>query len=150
MLPIINGKGYDWADITIFANAVAPLLDVTGIDYSSTQETTPQYGRGNKPRRYGRGNWSGSGKLKMQRSESDKFIPLLAATSTTGRMYDHAPFPIVVAYAPDIAQPPSKDELLGVRITGHSLGVEQGATEVIDEFDFVILGGIKRNGVLIG
>jgi hypothetical protein len=111
----INGKHYDWEDISlILPNGSASGF--TEIKYSDEQPVTPHYGKGAIPRGYGRGNYSASGSLVMDRDEWEKLKDELAGSGKGGGIYDHAPFTIVVSYA-DYDMPEVVDTLKSVKIT---------------------------------
>lgn len=96
----INGKNYDWEDIHV-VTLDGEQIGITEIKYTDGQSVTARYGRGAVPRGYGRGNYEASGSMVLDRDEWEKFKLALKATSGTGGIYDHTPFPIVVSYAND-------------------------------------------------
>jgi hypothetical protein len=91
----INGKSYDWEDISVILPH-GTAAGITEIKYSDEQPVTAHYGKGAIPRGYGRGNYSASGSMVLDRDEWEKLKAELAAG---GGIYDHAPFTVVVSYA---------------------------------------------------
>lgn len=65
----VNGISYGWGDVDV----KIPGLDlvVQEISYDDEQEMEESYGKGNKPRGYGKGNYKASGKLSMHRDDYD-------------------------------------------------------------------------------
>jgi hypothetical protein len=93
----INGKKYDWEDVSVtLPSGVA--VGITEIKYEDEQPVTAHYGKGAVPRGYGRGNYAASGSMVLDRDEWEK-LKVYCVASGKGRIYDHRPFPIVVAYA---------------------------------------------------
>ncbi|WP_446424090.1 hypothetical protein [Mailhella sp.] len=95
----INGRNYDWEDIHV-ALPSGEAVGITEIKYSDSQTIEARYGRGSVPRGYGRGNYEASGSMVLDRDEWERLKIVLAALGG-GAIYDHTPFPIIVAYAND-------------------------------------------------
>lgn len=96
----INGRQYDWEDIHV-ATLSGEQIGITEIKYTDGQSIEARYGRGAVPRGYGRGNYEASGSMVLDRDEWEHLKESLVGTSSTGDIYGHRPFPIVVAYAND-------------------------------------------------
>ena len=96
----VNGRNYDWEDMHIVLPS-GEAVGITEIKYTDGQSIEARYGRGAVPRGWGRGNYEASGSMVLDRDEWEKFKLALKATSGTGGIYDHTPFPIVVSYAND-------------------------------------------------
>lgn len=94
-----NGKSYDWESITV-TGPTGIVAGITEIKYTDGQAITARYGRGSVPRGYGRGNYEASGSFVMDRDEWERLKAALVASSSGG-IYDHTPFTIVVSYAND-------------------------------------------------
>lgn len=109
----INGKMYDWEDITVtLPTGVA--VGITGIKYEDEQPVTAHYGKGAVPRAYGRGNYTASGSIELDRDEWEK-LKVYCVASGGGNIYDHVPFTVVVSYA-NRDQPPIVDTLKSCKI----------------------------------
>ena len=137
----INGKQYDWEDITIMLpNGVA--VGITEINYSDERPVEPRYGRGAVPRGYGRKNYKATGSMTLDRDEAS-----LLQAALGGSFYKGKPFPIVVSYAND-DQAPVVDLLPDVKITKTDTSAKQDDDNAGQmKFDFVILSPIKWNGI---
>lgn len=142
----INGQLYDWEDITVTLPS-GEAIGITEIKYEDGQEVEPRYGRGSTPRGYGRKNYESSGSMVLDRDEGERLHTALMESSSGG-IYDHKPFPIVVAYANnDMGQ--IVDTLKSCKITKITGG---GAAQGDDNaspfsYDFKILEPILYNGV---
>jgi hypothetical protein len=95
----INGRQYDWEDISVVLPSGA-AVGITEIKYEDGQDIEARYGRGAVPRGYGRKNYEASFSYVLDRDEWEIHKLVLAATGG-GKIYDHLPFPIVVAYCND-------------------------------------------------
>lgn len=142
----INGKNYDWEDISVMLpNGQA--VGITEIKYEDSQTVTARYGKGAKPRGYGRGNYEASGSMVLDRDEWEKFKIYLAATGK-GKILDHTPFTIVAMYANDDMGTVT-DTLNSCKISKFSGG---GASQGDDNAspmtcEFTILEPILYNGI---
>ena len=93
----INGRQYDWEDITTTLPS-GEAVGITEIKYEDSQEVEARYGKGAVARWYGRKNYEASFSMVLDRDEWERLKPVLVA-SGGGGIYDHKPFPIVVNYA---------------------------------------------------
>ncbi len=146
MSVMINGKQFDWGDITI---SLLPLTSVVysakSISWDEELEAEAVYGKGRNPIGYGKGNWKASGKMEMLKSEFEA----LALTATNGILnLDPRTTVINVLYnnIGDSLVPVSVNTLSGIRFTKVSDSASQGDKELKVSLDFLILGDIKRNG----
>ncbi len=92
-IPLINGKGYAWANVSLTI-AGAPVVGVTSINYSDTEDKQNSYGSGKYPTERGEGNYEAVVDITLRASELDA----LAAKSPTGRLQDFGVFDIIVSY----------------------------------------------------
>lgn len=138
----INKKVYDWSSVDIKFSDFE--LELQEISYDDELEKDAAYGKGNKPRGYGTGNYKAEGKMSMTRDDFDDFLDYCKGKGK--KIYELEIPKIVVAYANDSEQT-RIDTLSKVTITKLSNGVSQGDKEVKIDMDFLIIGGINRNGV---
>lgn len=90
----VNGKNYDWGDVDVKFPGL--VLVVQEISYDDEQDMEESYGRGYKPRGFGKGNYKASGKLSMLR---DDYEDLLAFCKARGVSFYDLELPsIVVSY----------------------------------------------------
>lgn len=116
----INGKRYDWEDITI--NMLhGTAINITDISYSDEQPITLRYGKGSVPQGYGRGNYSSSASFTIDLEEWERMKAQLGTS-----IYDHEPFAITISYA-DSGAGTITDKLPMVKITKVSTSNSQGS-----------------------
>ena len=91
----VNGKVYDWADVDFKIPGLD--IEVQEISYDDELDQEAVYGRGNKPRGFGTGNYSSTGKISLLR---DDYHKLLAYCKAKGVSFFKLQFPsVVVSYA---------------------------------------------------
>ena len=102
------------------------------------------YGRGNRPRGYGKGNYKASGKMSMLRDDYDDVLDYCKAT---GKPFFGVELPsVVVSYA----NPGGRtriDELKRVVFVKRSHKAAQGDKTLTVDIDLMIVGGIVEDGV---
>ena len=138
----VNGKNYDWGDVDVKFPGL--VLVVQEISYDDEQDMEESYGRGYKPRGFGKGNYKASGKLSLLR---DDYEDLLAFCKARGVSFYDLELPsIVVSYA-DNGKAISTDELKKVRPIKRTHKAAQGDKSLSVDVDLMIVGGIITNGV---
>lgn len=146
MSVVINGKQFDWGDITISLLPITPIVfTAKTISWEEEFEATPVYGKGRVPVGYGKGNWRASGKLEMLKSEFEALniiapngvLGLDPRTTTINVLYDNIGEGLA---------PLAVNTLTNIRFTKISDTATQGDKELKVAVDFLILGDIKRNG----
>ena len=75
----VNGKAYDWGDVDVKLPGL--VLEVQEISYDDELEQEEVYGKGNKPRGYGTGNYKASGKISLLRDDYDQLLVLYSFDS---------------------------------------------------------------------
>jgi hypothetical protein len=119
-MAIINGRQYEFADLTLFLGG----RDVTGfrgIKYTSKQEKEPLYGKGNKPMSIQKGNISYEGEITMTQSELETL-----KLSGKGSVL-HLSLNAVVCYGnPAQGDMLITDKLFGIQFTEESKEYKQG------------------------
>lgn len=141
---MINGKRFAWEDVTIRLPQ-GTAVDVSKIEYGDEKDIRPVYGKGSMPRGFGSGNYKAEGKLTLLREEYERLLTV-AKVLTPLRLYNLTPVEVVVSYANE-DQPTVTDTLQQVKFTKVNTSADQGAEKVEVELDFVILGGIRWNGL---
>lgn len=92
-VPVVNGITPSWGNITI--NVLGTTIkDVTSINYDEEQEVELQYGAGNQPVGYAKGNITYSGNITLKVDVLEN----LAAIAPNRRIQDIPLFTIVVKY----------------------------------------------------
>lgn len=136
---MINGDSYSWSqiDITILGRR---LEGVSGINYTSSQEKTNNYGRGNKPISRGKGKKSYSGSITLKEEE----IKAIEAAIPAGKdIVDIKPFPIIVAFSNNGIHTIHK--LLHCEFMDRGVEVNTDTTDVERQLNLII-GDINYKG----
>ncbi len=141
-MSIVNGKVYDWADISL--KIAGFNMEVQEISYDDELEKELAYGRGNKPRGYGSGNYKASGKMSVLRDDFNDLLAYLKRKKIT--LYDLVIDKVVVAYGSD-GQPMTVDTLEKVTFTKRSTSGKQGDKSIMVDLDFLIVGQIITDGL---
>ena len=68
----VNGQTYSWGDVDVKIPGL--VLVVQEISYDDEQDMEESYGKGNRPRGYGKGNYKASGKMSMLRDDYDDVL----------------------------------------------------------------------------
>lgn len=138
----VNGKAYSWGDVDVKIPGL--VLNLTEISYDDEQDMEEIYGKGNKPRGYGVGNYKASGKMSMLR---DDYNDLLDYCKRQRISFFNVEIPtIAVSYA-DNDEPTRIDELRKVHFTKRSNKAAQGDKSLSVDIDLLIVGGITQDGV---
>jgi hypothetical protein len=74
-MAIINGRQYEWADLTLVL-AGRDVAGFRGAEYGPTQEKEAVYGKGNKPLSIQKGNKAYEGTLTLLQSELETLVIL--------------------------------------------------------------------------
>lgn len=138
----VNGKAYGWGDVDVKLPGL--VLTVQEISYDDEQEMEEQYGKGNKPRGYGVGNYKASGKMSLLRDDYDDMLAYCKAKKTP--FYNLEIPSIVVSYANE-GDRTRIDELKRVKMIKRSNKAAQGDKSLTVDIDLMIVGGIVQDGV---
>lgn len=142
----INGKQFDWGDITISLLPITPVVfTAKSISWDEELEAEAIYGKGRVPVGYGKGNWKASGKIEMLKSEFEA----LALIAPSGILNMDPRFTVINALYSnsfDSLIPLTTTTLTGIRFTKASDSATQGDKELKVSLDFLILSDVKRNG----
>ena len=139
----VNGKAYDWGDVDVKIPGL--VLNVQEISYDDELEMEEVYGRGNKPRGYGTGNYKASGKISILRDDYDDFHEW--CKSKKFPFYGVDIPSIVVSYASE-GERTRIDELKKVKISKRSNKAAQGDKKLTVDLDLMIFGGVIQDGVI--
>ena len=82
MATVINGRQYEFADVTLILGG-RDVVGLRGISYTESQEKEVIYGKGNKPLAIQKGNFSYEGSVTLLQSEVETLRVL--AKNETGR-----------------------------------------------------------------
>ncbi|EPR07764.1 hypothetical protein [Ruminiclostridium papyrosolvens] len=138
----VNGKAYDWGDVDVKLPGLS--LEVQEISYDDELEKELAYGKGQKPRGYGEGNYKAEGKLSMLRDDYDALLDYCKSKKTP--IFKLVIPMIIVSYANDGDRTRS-DVLKTVTFTKRSNKAAQGDKSLKIDLDILIVGGIESDGV---
>ncbi len=141
-MKFVNGKVYDWADINLSFAGFS--TEVQEISYDDELEKEQVYGKGNKPRGYGTGNYKASGKLSLLRDDYQDLVDYCNRKKIS--LYSLVIDKIVVAYGKN-GQRMTVDVLDKVTFTKRGKSAKQGDKSLTVDLDFIIVGQIIADGM---
>lgn len=132
LIPLINGKSYEWADIQATVLGV-PIIGITNIEYEEKQGMENIYGAGRFPVSRGYGKVEPTAKMTLLMEEVEN----LQTAAPLGRLQDIPEFDIIVMYL-DSALITRKHVLKNVRFTNNKRGASSGDTSIPVELELII------------
>jgi hypothetical protein len=138
----VNGKTYDWADVDIKLPGLS--IEFQEISYDDELEKELAYGKGQKPRGYGEGNYKAEGKVTLLRDDYDTLLDYCKSKGVT--LFKLVIPKIVVSYANEGDRTRS-DVLNTVTFTKRSNKAAQGDKSIKVDLDMLIVDGIESDGV---
>ena len=141
-MAIINGKSYDWSDVSVKLPGLD--LEVQEISYDDELEKEAVYGKGNRPRGYGTGNYKSEGKLSLLKDDFDDLVAYCKRRDVS--LYKLVIPKIIVSYANETSKTKT-DELDTVTFTKVSQKNAEGDKSLKVDIDFIIVNGIVRDGL---
>lgn len=132
LIPLINGKQHEWADITINILNV-PFITATSIDYSDEQEMKNVYGAGNRVVGRIYGSFTPNATIKILAKE----VESLQAVAVGGVIQNIPEFNIIVTYT-DAAMVPVKHILRNCRFMKNGRTSSRGDGEIEVELPLII------------
>ena len=125
----VNGQTYSWGDVDVKIPGL--VLVVQEISYDDEQDMEESYGKGNRPRGYGKGDYD----------------DVLAYCKAKGVPFYGLEWPsVVVSYANE-GERTRIDELKKVVPIKRSHKAAQGDKSLTVDIDLMIVGGIVEDGV---
>lgn len=144
MTNLINGKCYDWNDVSIDIPG-AEDIEITSISYGDKQEHEGIYGKKGRYRGFGTGNTSNSVSIEMLREDFDELCKIVKKLGYKS-FYDYVVPKITVSYG-SLGNKTSTDVLTNVKFGSRDTNPKQGEKSVGFKMDGVAYGGIKWNGM---
>jgi len=129
--PLINGKAYEYADITVNILGV-PFLEVTAIEYSETANIENIYATGRYPIARGHGTVEPTAKITILMGD----VQNLVSVAPNGRLHDIPEFDIIVTYT-DVNLIPVTHKIKNVRFKNNVISSATGDTSIPVEIDLV-------------
>lgn len=122
--PLINGKAYEYADITVNILGV-PFLEVTAIEYGEKANAENIYGAGRYPIARGKGTVETTGKITILMGD----VQNLVSIAPNGRLHDIPEFDIIVTFT-DINLIPVKHVIKNVCFLDNMISSATGDTSI--------------------
>jgi len=132
LVPLINGKSYEWADIILNLLGV-PIAGITAIMYGEKQDMKNIPGAGNRVVSRGYGNIEANAKITLLMEE----VEAIQLVAPKGNIMAIPEFNITVVYL-DPLLVTKVHTLRNVRFTGNQRDVKQGDTSIGVEMDLII------------
>ena len=130
--PLINGKSYEWADITCNILGV-PVVGITSLEYKEEQQMENIYGAGSYPVSRGYGKVEPSAKVTLLMEE----VEAIQAVAPDGRLNAIAEFDIIVSFI-DTNLVTRQHKLRNCRFKNNARSSNQGDTSIPVELDLVL------------
>ena len=125
LMPLINGKAYEWADISIMIGGI-PMTGATAIEYGDKQNMQNIYAAGKDPNARTYGNVEPFAKISLLMST----VEAIQASAPNGRIQDIPEFDIPVNYI-DTNNTPVTHVIKNVRFTDNQRKSEAGGSDAI-------------------
>lgn len=132
IVPLINGKSYEWADIIVNVLGV-PIIGITNIEYEEKQAMENVYGAGRLPVSRGYGKIEPTAKMTILMEELEN----IQTVAPLGRIQDIPEFDVVVAFV-DSALITRKHVLKNVRFMNNKRASSSGDTSIPVELELII------------
>jgi len=132
IVPLINGKSYEWADIIVNVLGL-PIIGITNIEYEEKQGMENIYGAGRFPVSRGYGKIEPTAKMTILMEELEN----IQTVAPLGRIQDIPEFDIVVMYV-DAALTTRKHVLKNVRFMNNKRAASSGDTSIPVELELII------------
>jgi hypothetical protein len=132
IVPLINGKSYEWADIIVNVLGV-PIIGIANIEYEEKQAMENVYGAGRLPVSRGYGKIEPTAKMTILMEELEN----IQTVAPLGRIQDIPEFDIVVAFV-DSALITRKHVLKNVRFMNNKRASSSGDTSIPIELELII------------
>lgn len=132
LIPLINGKAYEYADITCIILGV-PIVGITAIEYGEEANTENIYATGRYPVSRGYGQVTPSAKVTILMNE----VMNIVAAAPNGRVHDIPEFDIIVTYT-DANLIPVTHKIRNCRFKNNMISSASGDTSIEIPMDLII------------
>lgn len=134
--PLINGKNYDWGNIT-FVLYGTPVIGITEINYDRSRESPNNYGAGYEPVSYGNKNFTYAGDISIYFDELNAIVN--SPTTPNRSILEIPPDTIIVQFEGD-GVPLTVHRLKNVRFLKDPFGSKQNDSNIIVKIPFAFAG----------
>lgn len=126
MATVVNGRQYEWGDITLVLGG-RMVVGCRGINYKESQEKELLYGKGNRPLGVQKGNKKYEGSVTMLQSEVESLKEFARAThGANGSILDLNLNAVVCYGNPAKGDVMVTDKLYNIQFTEVEKGMKQG------------------------
>jgi len=132
MVPLINGRAYDFSQIQALISGV-PIASISSIEYSEDQKKENNFGSGDRP--VSRGHGAIEAKAKITMSMND--VEALRKTVPTGSLLKIPAFDITVVYLHPTSANVVTHTLKNCEFTSDGVSGSQGDTDLKRDFDLI-------------
>lgn len=132
----INGREYEWADITVIAGG-RDIEGLTAIEYGEKQDKNVIYGKGNKPLAIQKGNKSYEGSITLYQSELNTLQELARATTGSTSIMGLNLNAVVCYGNPTQGEVMTVDRLFNIQFTEAKKGMKQGDGNMEVQLPFI-------------
>ena len=132
---LINGKEYDWAEITVTLAGGAPLIGITAVDYEMKREIKNIYGQGAQPISQGYGNVTYTASINIKMSE----LVNLRSSAPNQDITQIPRFTVIVSFA-DTENAIVVNRLLNCKFTNDVVNAKQNDQSLDCKLDLNIAG----------
>ena len=130
MIPLINGRAFDFAQIIVNILGV-PLAGIASVEYSESQEKVNNYGAGKNPVSRGHGAVEREVSLEIHMND----IEAIRTVAPFGKLLNIPPFDITVTYLNGAVT--VTHILKSCEFTTDGISASQGDTQISKSFDLV-------------
>lgn len=134
MVPLINGRAYDFAQINALINGVV-VPSISSIEYSEDQKKENNYGSGDRPVSRGHGAIEAKAKLTMSMNDVEALRKSVIALG--GSLLKIPAFDIVVVYLHPTGANVVTHTLKNCEFLSDGVSGSQGDTDLKRDFDLV-------------
>lgn len=131
IIPLINGKSYEYADITLLVLGV-PIIGTTAIEYGEMANTENIYATGRFPVSRGYGQVTPTAKITLLMEE----VMNIVTAAPNGRLYEIPAFDIIVTYT-DASLIPVVHKIRNCQFKNNTIGSASGDTSIPVELELV-------------
>lgn len=132
----INGREYEWADVTVIAGG-RDIEGLTAIEYGEKQDKNVIYGKGNKPLAIQKGNKSYEGSITLYQSELNTLQELARATTGSTSIMGLNLNAVVCYGNPTQGEVMTVDRLFNIQFTEAKKGMKQGDGNMEVQLPFI-------------
>lgn len=130
--PLINGRAYDWSQITATIAGV-PVAGITSINYAETRTIEENFGSGRRPVSRGFGNIESTATIGLYMTELER----LQAAAPNRNIMDIPEFDVTISYVAEDGIP-ANHIIKNCRFKNNGRDVSQGDTGITTDIELAV------------